>query len=162
MHWRKHQIQYLRAYWSLRLCGTAAEMSWKFISIHPGIYWNILEFYFFITVRTLYRWRPRFMIIWNRHDATDCHVHTYICILMLNSYLYQPLFKFLWTVASLSSYLRNRFRITIGRYKPYSNQWTVSVDWHVTSCLRICIDTSQTSPNRRYFFEKNHWHFTIN
>ena len=28
-------------------------MSWKFSSIHPGIYWNILEFYFIITVRTL-------------------------------------------------------------------------------------------------------------
>ena len=28
-------------------------MSWKFISTHPGIYWNILEFYFCIIVRTL-------------------------------------------------------------------------------------------------------------
>ena len=28
-------------------------MSWKLSSIHPGIYWNILEFHFFIAVRTL-------------------------------------------------------------------------------------------------------------
>ena len=34
---------------------TASEMSWKFISTHPGIYWNILEFYFFIIVRTLFK-----------------------------------------------------------------------------------------------------------
>ena len=53
MRWRKRQIKYLRAYWSLRVCDTASEMSWKFSSTHPGIYWNILEFYFFITVRTL-------------------------------------------------------------------------------------------------------------
>ena len=29
-------------------------MSWKFSSTHPGIYWNILEFNFFIIVRTLH------------------------------------------------------------------------------------------------------------
>ena len=29
------------------------KMSWKLSSIHPGIYWNILEFHFFIAVRTL-------------------------------------------------------------------------------------------------------------
>ena len=29
------------------------KMSWKFTSIHPGIYWNILESHFFIAVRTL-------------------------------------------------------------------------------------------------------------
>ena len=28
-------------------------MSWKLSSIHPGIYWNILESHFFIAVRTL-------------------------------------------------------------------------------------------------------------
>ena len=32
---------------------TAPEMSWKLISIHPGIYWNILESHFVIAVRTL-------------------------------------------------------------------------------------------------------------
>ena len=33
-------------------------MSWKLSSIHPGIYWNILEFHFFIAVRTLFYTSP--------------------------------------------------------------------------------------------------------
>ena len=43
MRWQKRQIKYLRVYRSLRLCDTASEMSWKFSSIHPGIYWNCIS-----------------------------------------------------------------------------------------------------------------------
>ena len=41
-------------WWTMLVWYTASEMSWKFSSIHPGICCNILEFYFFTSVQTMY------------------------------------------------------------------------------------------------------------